>query len=131
MEFLGHLIELKCVVGDWKPLKASHGNIGITHLFFADDLILFAKIEENTGEVISEVLNRFCKESDQKVSLEKSRIYFSPNVQEGVKEEICSNLGIQATTNISKYLGFPIKHRGAARNIVNFVVERVLNKLSG
>ena len=131
MEFLGHLIKLKCVVGDWKPLKASHGNIGITHLFFADDLILFAKIEENTCEVISEVLNRFCKESDQKVSLEKSRIYFSPNVQEGVKEEICSNLGIQATTNISKYLGFPIKHKGAARNRVNFVVERVLNKLSG
>ena len=65
------------------------------------------------------------------MSLEKSRIYFSPNVQEGVKEEICSNLGIQATTNINKYLGFPIKHRGAARNRLYFVVERVLNKLSG
>ena len=130
MEFLEHLIEQKCVAGDWKLLKASRGNIDISHLFFADDLILFAKVEEHTCEVILEVLSKFCKESGQKVSLEKSRIYFSPDVQEGVKEEICTKLGIQATTNIGKYLGFPIKHRGAARNRLNFVVERVMNKLS-
>ena len=85
-------------------------------MFFADDLILFAKLEEQACEAISEVLNRFCKESGQKVSREKSKIYFSPNVQEGVKEEIYTKLGIQAITNIGKYLGFPINHRGVARN---------------
>ena len=131
MEFLRHLIEQKCVAGEWKPLKASRENIGISHLFFVDDLILFAKVEEQTYEAISEVLSRFCKESGQKVSLEKSRIYFSPNVQEGLKEEICTKLGIQATTNIGKYLGFPIKHRGATRNRLNFIMERLMNKLSG
>jgi len=96
-----------------------------------DDLILFAKVEEKACEAISEVLNRFCVESGQKVSLEKSRIYFSPNVQEENREEIYSRLGIQATTNIGKYLGFPINHRGAARNWLNFVAERVMNKLAG
>ena len=131
MEFLRHLIEQKCVAGEWKPLKASRENIGISHLFFVDDLILFAKVEEQTYEAISEVLSRFCKESGQKVSLEKLRIYFSPNVQEGLKEEICTKLGIQATTNIGKYLGFPIKHRGATRNRLNFIMERLMNKLSG
>ena len=87
-------------------------------------------MEEKACEAISEVLNRFCEESRQKVSLEKSRIYFSPNVQEGISEEICSKLGIQATTNIGKYLGFPINHRGAARNQFNFVVDTVMNKLA-
>ena len=131
MEFLGHLIEEKCVNGDWVPLKASWENIGISHLFFADDLILFAKVEEKACEAISEVLNRFCEESGQKVSIEKSIIYFSPNVQKGISEEICSKLGIQATTNIGKYLGFPINHRRAARNRFNFVADRVMNKLAG
>ncbi|KAL0017636.1 hypothetical protein SO802_004705 [Lithocarpus litseifolius] len=131
MEFLGHLIEQKCVDGKWIPFKASRENVGISHLFFADDLILFAKVEEKACEAISEVLNRFCEESGQKVSREKSKIYFSPNVQEGVKEEICSNLGIQATNNIGKYLGFPINHRGAARNRLNFIAKRVMNKLAG
>ena len=81
----------------------------ISHLFFADDLILFVEVEEKACEAISEVLNRFCVELGQNVSLEKSRIYFSPNVQEGISEDICSKLGIQATTNMgwkAKFLSF-------------------------
>ena len=71
MEFLGHLIEEKCVNGDWVPIKASRENIGIFHFFCVDDLILFAKVKEKACEAISKVLNRFCKELGQKVSLEK------------------------------------------------------------
>ena len=131
MEYLGHLIEQKCTEGVWKALKASRENVGISHLFFVDDLILFAKIDEEACEVISEVLWIFCSESRQKVSLEKSRTYFSPNVEPKVKDEVCERLGIRATTIIGKYLGFPIKHRGVARNQLNFIVERVMNKLAG
>ena len=131
MEYLGYLIEQKCIEGVWKPFKASRENVGISHLFFADDLILFAKINEEACEVILEVLRIFCNESGQKVSLEKSRIYFSPNVEAEVRDEVCEKLGIQATTIIGKYLGFPIKHKGAARNHLNFIVERAMNKLAG
>ena len=61
----------------------------------------------------------------------KSQEFISPNVQEGISEEICSKLGIQVTTNIGKYLEFPINHTGAARNWFNFVVDRVMNKFAG
>ncbi|KAK9991108.1 hypothetical protein SO802_026093 [Lithocarpus litseifolius] len=131
MEYLGHLIEQKCVEGMWKPLKASRDNVGISHLFFADDLLLFAKVDSEACEAVPQVLCNFCNESGQKISLEKSRIYFSPNVDSEVKEEVCERLCIPATTNIGKYLGIPIKHRGAARNQLNFIAERVMNKLAG
>ena len=131
MEYLGHLIDKKCMEGVCKPLKASRDNIGISHLFFADDLILFAKVDEDSCETISKVLDEFCEESGQKVSVDKSRIYFSPNVQVELRREICSRLGIQATANIGNYLGFPIKHKGVPRNRMNFIVERVMNKLAG
>ena len=77
------------------------------------------------------MLDEFCEESGQKVSMEKSRIYFSPNVQFEIKSGICLRLGIQATTNIGNYLGFLIKHRGVPRNRMNFIVERVMSKLAG
>ena len=66
--------------GVWKPLQALRSNIGISHLFFVDDLILFAKVDVDSCEAISEVLDEFCAESGQKVSVEKSKVYFSPSV---------------------------------------------------
>ena len=94
MEYLGCLIEEKCSKDLWCPLKASHGNIKISHLFFAYDLILFAKVTNEIGEVKPEVLQTFCMESGQKISYTKSRIYFSPNVGVDLKGGICEKLGM-------------------------------------
>ena len=76
MEYLGHLIEQKCVNGDWVPLKASKDNLGFSHLLFADDIILFSKADERGCEAILDVLGKFCREFGQKISLDKSRILF-------------------------------------------------------
>ncbi|XP_075659165.1 uncharacterized protein LOC142629055 [Castanea sativa] len=130
MEYLGHLIEQKCARGDWAPLKASKDNVGVSHLLFADDIILFSRADVRGCEAVLDVLGNFCKESGQKINPDKSRIYFSPNVSDGLKEEISDRLGIRETNNIRKYLGFPIKHRGVPRNAYNFIVERVMKNLS-
>ncbi|XP_030942085.1 uncharacterized protein LOC115967152 [Quercus lobata] len=130
IEYLGHLIEKKCMEGVWKPLKASRDNIGISHLFFTNDLILFAKVDKDSCEAISKVLNEFCEESGQKVSMDKSRVYFSPNVQAEIRSVTCARLGIQAMDNIGNYLGFSINQKGVARNMLNFIAKRVMSKLS-
>ena len=131
MEYLGHLIEHKCVNGYWVPLKASKDNLGFSYLLFANDIILCSKAEARGCEAILDVLGKFCRESGQKINLDKYRIYFSPNVRNELKEEISERLGIRETNNIGKYLGFPLKHRGVPRNPYNFIVERVMNKLAG
>ena len=74
MEYLGFLIEEKCSNSSWCSLKASCGNIKISNIFFADDLILFAKATNEIGDVILEVLQDFYLESGQKISCAKSRI---------------------------------------------------------
>ena len=38
------------------PMKASRDNVGISHLFFADDLMLFAKANIEGAKSIKEVL---------------------------------------------------------------------------
>ena len=117
IEYLGYLIEEKCSKELWCPLKALRGNVKIFHLFFADDLILFVKVTNVVCKAIPEVLWTFCVESSQKISCDKSRIYFSPNVATELKEKIYDKLGMFETNNFGKYLGFlsNIKeHRGGS-----------------
>ena len=116
---------------DWTPLKAFKDNLGFSHLLFADDIILFRKVDARGCEAISDVLEKFYRESGQKISTDKSRIYFSSNVSDELKEEISERLGIRETNNIGKYLRFPLKHQGVPRNPYNFIVEKVMNKLVG
>ena len=71
--------------------------MGFSHLLFADNIILFSKVGNGACGAILEVLSKFCLESGQKVSLDKSRIYFSPNVKEEERTEACDLLGIQET----------------------------------
>lgn len=131
MEYLGNLIEEKCSKGLWCPLKASSGDLKISHLFFVDDLILFAKVNDEICEAIPEVLQVFCMELGQKINCEKSRIYFSLNVGEELKERVCERLGMLETNNFRKYLGFPLNHKGALRGQFNFMADRAMKKLAG
>lgn len=42
---------------------------------------------------ICEVLETFCEVSGQRVNKFKSKVYFSPNVMDQIKEDLCSTLG--------------------------------------
>ena len=131
MEFLGYLIDKECMEKKWTPMKASRANLEISHLFFTDDLMFFAKVDKKGAASIKRVLELFCVESGQAISVDKSHIYFSPNTPSNLKDNVCEILGIQATSCLGKYLGFPLRHKGAGRNQYNFIVERMIAKLSG
>ena len=88
MEFLNTLINLKCDEGSWKKIKASRNGSGFSHIFFADDLLLFAKTDESNIEAIVVVLDEFCRLTGLKISKAKSKILFSPNVATEKKREI-------------------------------------------
>lgn len=59
MEVLGFLIKDKCDSKMWDPVKASRGGLDFSHLFFVDDLVLFAKADRKNCLSISEMLEVF------------------------------------------------------------------------
>ena len=122
MEYVEFFINESCRKKEWIPLKASKKNLGISHLFFVDDLMLFAKANKARAKSIKKVLSKFCKELGQLESAEKFRIYFSPNVPSNIRKDICDLLDIFETSSLGKYLGFPLKHKEVARNRYNFIV---------
>ena len=56
MEYLGHLIEEKCTIKAWKPIKASRSGLAFSHLFFADNLVFFMTVNVDNCNIINSVL---------------------------------------------------------------------------
>ena len=131
MEYLGYLIEEKCEAKLWSPVKASRSGPAFSHIFFADDLLLFAKADQDNCHAIKEVLEVFCKKSGQIVSEAKSWVYFSPNFNFYLRDNLADILGFRATPNLGKYLSFPLKHLGSGGQNFGFVLDRVKKKLAG
>lgn len=66
LERLCHLIEMSMDCKEWKPISLSRGGPKLSHICFADDLILFAEASVAQVKVIRKVLERFCFASGQK-----------------------------------------------------------------
>jgi len=63
MERLCQLIDFEVGNKNWKPINLSRGGPKISHVCFADDLILFAEASVVQIRVIRRVLERFCLSS--------------------------------------------------------------------
>ncbi|KAG7555110.1 Reverse transcriptase domain [Arabidopsis suecica] len=131
LERLCHLIEMSVDCKEWKPISLSRGGPKLSHICFADDLILFAEASVAQVQVIRKVLERFCVASGQKVSLEKSKIFFSDNVHRDLAKLISDASGIQSTRELGKYLGMPILHKRINKDTYGEILERMSSRLAG
>jgi len=131
MERLCQLIDFEVGNKNWKPINLSRGGPKISHVCFADDLILFAEASVVQIRVIRRVLERFCLSSGQKVSLEKSKIFFSNNVSRDMERLITAESGIGSTRDLGKYLGMPILQKRINKATYGEVLEKVNSRLTG
>lgn len=75
LEKLSHMIEALVINRKWKP--ARNASI-LSHLFFADDLVLFEEASEwNMGVLLLPFDSSILR--GQKVNLGKSKFFVSPN----------------------------------------------------
>lgn len=63
LERLCHLIDTSVGLKEWKPIRLSSNGPQLSHICFADDLILFAEASVGQITVIRRVLERFCTAS--------------------------------------------------------------------
>ena len=131
MERLTHLIEREVQMGSWRPLRASRYGPALSNLAFADDLILFGDASLEQAETMKKCLDTFCATSGSKVSLSKSKIYFSPNTNAQTREAVCRSLDMEATTDMGMYLGVPTIQGRMSSAAYNYMVDRIDLKLAG
>lgn len=72
VERLSHLINNSIERGRWKGIKLSRNSPNLSHLFFADDMVLFGEATVEHAEEMIKCLRTFCKQFGQTINVHKS-----------------------------------------------------------
>ncbi|KAA3472642.1 non-LTR retrotransposon transposase [Gossypium australe] len=131
MERLSHLITQSLHEKKWKPIKLSRNGPPLTHLFFADDLVLFAEASIEQVDIIKDTMNKFCEASGQRVSLDKSVMMVSANTGERTAKNLADRLGIELTKDLGKYLGVLTINGRITKSTFREVITRIHRRLEG
>ncbi|KAI0501031.1 hypothetical protein KFK09_019249 [Dendrobium nobile] len=107
----------------------SLGNASISHLLYADDLLVFGKASIENAQILMDLLSCFADISGLKVNNDKNTILFSRNVLN--VHCISSILNIPITSYLIKYLGIPIFHRRL--KLIDFqpLLQKIYSSLDG
>lgn len=100
----------------------------ITHLMFADDLLLLARADASSIQLIHQAFQKFSKASGLEANLQKSTAYFG-GVPHGDIQELQQLLPIPQGIMPFTYLGVPLSHKKLTINQCKPLVEKVTNKI--
>jgi hypothetical protein len=130
-EVLSRLINREEVAGSLYGIKISRQSPPITHLLFADDLMIFAKAKANEASSILKCLNKYEEWSGQKVNTSKSSIFLSKNCTPSSVSFILSILNLHQIPSKARHLGLPLFfHRNKGAAFVD-LKQKILSKISG
>ncbi|KAL5539433.1 hypothetical protein UlMin_045908 [Ulmus minor] len=115
----------------FKGVKIAASCPPISHLFFADDSLIFCRARSMDCVNLRRCLDYYSKASGQLVNFEKSALSFSPNTSAYVREEICSLFGISQVAGHDMYLGLPTFSMRNKRIQFGYIRDRVVKKLQG
>lgn len=82
----------ECVQTGLIPTPYSVDNLRISHLLYADDLMLFSNASVQVAGNIKKFLHHFCQFTGLQVNNDKSNIFFA-NCDEEIKGDIATVLG--------------------------------------
>lgn len=97
----------------------------ISHLFFADDSLLFSRVNSIEANCILEIPHF------KWLKMDKFEASFSQNVLDEDKEIICSKMCVMTVTCHSKYLGLQVIFGRSKKEIFELYVDRVWKKVKG
>lgn len=131
MEMLSREIESEVRKNNWQPIKVARRGPSLSHLFFADDLILMSRADSKNVATINKVLAKLCEKSGQSINYSKSKLIFSKNCGKELKSNTSSTLSIKKSTYFGKYLGFPIFTKSSTLSDYQFIIDNLSQKLAG
>ncbi|XP_019168926.1 PREDICTED: uncharacterized protein LOC109164834 [Ipomoea nil] len=130
-EGLGYLLSKAVLSRRISPCVVARGAPGISHLFFADDSLLFFKATTAEAMVVKDCLNTYEAMSGQSVNFNKSCILFSPNTTADLKNAVTTVLNVDTVNNLGKYLGLPMGIGRNRKEVFSYIEAKLRHRLAG
>ncbi|XP_074303781.1 uncharacterized protein LOC141638273 [Silene latifolia] len=105
------------------------GKVKLSHLMFADDLLLFNKGDVGSIMVLLRAFSTFSRASGLHMSPTKTNAYFN-GVSVGVKEDILLTAEIQEGQLPFKYLGVPITAGRLTKSQGQILMEKITARIT-
>lgn len=101
---LYHVENMKQIEG----IKIAPGDPSIPHLLFADDCLLFLKVDFHNVNNVLKIIEDFRRASGQMVNFNKSNVYFSAQVPRRFCRILTRRLKVPKMQSNTRYLGIPL-----------------------
>nr|XP_048330864.1 uncharacterized protein LOC125422764 [Ziziphus jujuba var. spinosa] len=112
-------------------IKVDRNAPAISHLMYADDLIISCRANPRDATIIKECLSYFCSWSGQEVNEEKSNIFFSRSTPRKAKMAIKEILGFKDLGTSAIYLGNSLVFGRNKTKEFHILKERLKGRLEG
>lgn len=103
--------------------------MSITHVCFADDLLLFAKGDKNSMQQLMRMLDEFAAVSGLRANQLKSCIYFG-GVKEELRKEILEMTRMTEGSLPFKYLGVPLSSQKLSIMQCQPLIQKILSRIT-
>lgn len=119
-----------CIGREMEGAKLSHHGPTLFDLCSANDLLLFGVSSKKQACIIEEVITKFCRQSRQRVNVEKFQQIFSANVQAKIALNLSIRFSISISQSLGTYLRMLIILKCVSKGIYHFLLEKTRRKLS-
>ncbi|KAK6128255.1 hypothetical protein DH2020_038002 [Rehmannia glutinosa] len=127
LECVKHHLETKWII--W--VRIAPRCRPLSHLFFADDSLIFCRAIELECDRIANILTSYEKASGQLINYEKSVITFSPNTKPEVVNYFKNAFKLSVVQGHEMYLGLPTFSLRSKRLQFGYLKDRILKKIAG
>ncbi|XP_050935261.1 uncharacterized protein LOC127143981 [Cucumis melo] len=103
-------------------------NLNLTHILFADDILIFVEDKEDYVSNLKMILHLFESASDLNINLSKSTI-FPINVPTDRANSIVDSWGISKGQLPTTYLGMPLGGKPSSSNFWDNILQKIQKKL--
>lgn len=101
----------------------------MSHIFFADDLVLFYEATEDQVKVMKSSVDLFCLVLVQKMNLGNSVMFVSSNIHRQTARILVECCDTPLADDLGRYLGVPLLHQRVTKRTYSAIIEKVNKRL--